>query len=221
MSRARRNAPAIEPEQPATPPSPAESDRPVSNIYADDPLAILRWQGSFEAPVADFAVTTAAIARTMPESSRELRGPRRPKTTRYKGVTRIDHPAKRTFGYFVRVTWNKVTHSKFFSDKVYGDRLAALAAAVEWRDATEKAIGKPRSERQVIGAPRTSSGIVGVRRIVKEGREVYEATWREGNRVRRTSYSIAKHGERKARALARQAREQRESVRRAMPRDRA
>jgi hypothetical protein len=70
----------------------------------------------------------------------------------------------------------------------------------------------------VIGAPRTSTGIVGVRRVIKDGRAVYEATWRENNRVRRTSYSITKHGERKARALARQAREQRETARRDNPR---
>jgi hypothetical protein len=217
MARPRRNA-TVE-SQPETLPTstPAETTRP-SNVYADDPLAILRWQGSFDAPVADFATTTAAISSAPPLPTEDQRGNRRPKTTRYKGVTRIDHPPKSTFGYFVRVTWNKVTHSKFFSDKVYGDRLAALASAIEWRDATEKAIGKPRSERQVIGAPRTSTGIVGVRRVIKDGRAVYEATWRENNRVRRTSYSITKHGERKARALARQAREQRETARRDNPR---
>jgi hypothetical protein len=217
MPRARSTAPAsTTPEPPHTaPPAPAEPQRP-SNIYVDDPMAILRWQGDFGAPVADFAKTTASMASLPTE---ELRGPRRPKTTRYKGITRIDHPPKSTFGYFVRVTWNKVTHSKFFSDKVYGDRLAALASAIDWRDATEKAIGKPRSERQVIGAPRTGTGIVGVRRVIKDGREVYEATWRENNRVRRTSFSIAKHGERKARSLARQAREQRESTRRTLPRE--
>ena len=50
---------------------------------------------------------------------------------------------------------------------------------------------------------------MGVRKIQKEGRWVYEATWREDGRVRRTSYSIAKHGEKQARALARKAREMR------------
>jgi hypothetical protein len=141
----------------------------------------------------------------------------RPKTTRHKGVTRIDHPAKRTFGYFVRVTWNKQRRSKFFSDSVYGDRLAALSAALEWRNEAERELGKPRTERQVIGVSRTSTGIVGVRRTVKDGREVYEATWREGNRIRRTSYSIAKHGEKRALSLARRAREKYERQRQRTP----
>lgn len=141
----------------------------------------------------------------------------RPKTTKHKGITRIDHPAKRTFGYFVRVTWNKQRRSKFFSDSVYGDRLAALGAALEWRNLAERELGKPRTERQVIGVSRTSTGIVGVRRTVKDGREVYEATWREGNRIRRTSYSIAKHGEKRALALARRARERYERQRQRTP----
>lgn len=141
----------------------------------------------------------------------------RPKTTKHKGITRIDHPAKRTFGYFVRVTWNKQRRSKFFSDSVYGDRLAALDAALEWRNEAEKELGKPRTERQVIGVSRTGTGIVGVRRTVKDGREVYEATWRDGNRIRRTSYSIAKHGERRALALARRAREKYERQRQRTP----
>lgn len=141
----------------------------------------------------------------------------RPKTTKHKGITRIDHPAKRTFGYFVRVTWNKERRSKFFSDSVCGDRLGALSAALDWRNQAERELGKPRTERQVIGVSRTSTGIVGVRRTLKDGREVYEATWREGNRIRRTSYSIAKHGERRALALARRARERYERQRQLTP----
>jgi len=37
-------------------------------------------------------------------------------------------------------------YAKFFSDRRYGDRLAALDAALEWRNATEWMIGKPRRE---------------------------------------------------------------------------
>jgi hypothetical protein len=66
---------------------------------------------------------------------------RGPKTTKHKNITRIDHPAKRTFGYNVRVAWQGQTYGKFFSDRVHGDRLAALAAAIEWRDAKEKEVG--------------------------------------------------------------------------------
>jgi hypothetical protein len=59
----------------------------------------------------------------------------------------------------------------------------------------------------VIGVSRTDTGIVGVRRTMKDGREVYEATWRDGKRIRRTSFSITKHGEKHALRLARRARE--------------
>jgi hypothetical protein len=194
----------IDTAQPSTPPE-------------DDPLAVLRYE-----PLPDLNPDQARQLLTSaptPDDStvKKLPARLRPKTTKHKGITRIDHPAKRTFGYFVRVTWNKQRRSKFFSDSVYGDRLAALAAAIEWRNATERELGKPRTERQVIGVARTSTGIVGVRRTIKDGREVYEATWRDGNRIRRTSYSIAKHGERRALALARRAREKYERQRQRTP----
>jgi len=194
----------IDTAQPSTPPE-------------DDPLAVLRYE-----PLPDLNPDQARQLLTSaptPDDStvKKLPARLRPKTTKHKGITRIDHPAKRTFGYFVRVTWNKQRRSKFFSDSVYGDRLAALTAAIEWRNATERELGKPRTERQVIGVARTSTGIVGVRRTIKDGREVYEATWRDGNRIRRTSYSIAKHGERRALALARRAREKYERQRQRTP----
>lgn len=197
---------------------------------ADDPMASLRYAPPPEIEEALIAGLRAerssspsrdealATLRSLAEPDTRKLPPRlRPKTTKHKGITRIDHPAKRTFGYFVRVTWNKQRRSKFFSDSVYGDRLAALGAALEWRNEAERELGKPRTERQVIGVSRTSTGIVGVRRTVKDGREVYEATWRDGNRIRRTSYSIAKHGERRALALARRAREKYERQRQRTP----
>src|SRR5262245_52059340 len=69
---------------------------------------------------------------------------------KHKNLTRIDHPAKRTHGYFVRIQWKGERRAKFFSDGVYGDRLAALDAALEWRNATEAELGKPRTDRQVV-----------------------------------------------------------------------
>ncbi|WP_255604522.1 AP2 domain-containing protein [Oscillochloris sp. ZM17-4] len=182
-------------------------------VIAEGALASLRAErstGSRDETLAALRATALPDPKTLPVRLR-------PKTTKHKGITRIDHPAKRTFGYFVRVTWNKERRSKFFSDSVHGDRLAALGAALEWRNQAERELGKPRTERQVIGVSRTSTGIVGVRRTVKDGREVYEATWRDGNRIRRTSYSIAKHGERRALALARRAREKFEKARHRTP----
>jgi hypothetical protein len=202
---------------------------PMMSHVADDHLAALRYEAPPLIPEEALASlraerstssrdeALAALRATAMPDPKTLPARLRPKTTKHKGITRIDHPAKRTFGYFVRVTWNKQRRSKFFSDSVHGDRLAALGAALEWRNQAERELGKPRTERQVIGVSRTSTGIVGVRRTVKDGREVYEATWRDGNRIRRTSYSIAKHGERRALTLARRAREKYEKARHRAP----
>lgn len=148
------------------------------------------------------------------------------KTTKYKGITRVDRAAGHhadgrritaTHGYFVRVTWKGQTFRKFFSDSVHGDRLGALEAAKDWRLAKEAEIGKPRSERQVFGQSHTETGIVGIRKVVSgpQGHETYEANWiTENGTVGRTSYSIVKHGERKALKLAIAARERGENNRR-------
>jgi hypothetical protein len=148
-----------------------------------------------------------------------MRGAR---TTRHKNITRIDHPAKKTYGYLVRVGWNGVKHNKFFSDRKHGDRLGALAAAIEWRDAIEREIGKPRTEQQVVGRPRPSgTGITGVRRRRDGEREYYEATWViEPGKLGRTRYSISKYGEAKARRLAKKARVTHEQQRWNLPRRR-
>ncbi|GAB4110557.1 MAG: hypothetical protein Fur005_11920 [Roseiflexaceae bacterium] len=147
-----------------------------------------------------------------------MRNVRGPKTTRYKNITRIDHPAKRTFGYNVRVAWKGKRYGKFFSDRVYGDRLGALAAAIDWRDKTEREIGKPRTEHQVIGwNSRNKSGALGIRRSTRDGRDTYEVVWVEHgedkSRRRATRFSITKHGERKAFKLALRARQRGERMR--------
>jgi len=137
----------------------------------------------------------------------------------HKNLTRFDHPRKNTFGYFVRIQWKGEKHHKFFSDRVYGDRLGALTAALEWRDSTERRLAKPRTDRQVVGfSSRNKSGVVGVRRMLKEGRDVYEATWMdERGRVGRTSFSIARHGEKRAFRLAVRARQLHEKARLQVP----
>lgn len=140
---------------------------------------------------------------------------RGPKTTRHKNITRIDHPPKRTYGYFVRVRWKGQNRSRFFSDKKHGDRLAALTAAIEWRDATEQELGKPRTDRLVIGEPRSSNtGVVGVRRRTEGHTEYMEATWvNERGTLSRTRFSIARYGVKGALRRAQKAREQHERAR--------
>ena len=137
----------------------------------------------------------------------------------HKNLTRFDHPKKNTFGYFVRIQWKGEKHHKYFSDGLHGDRLGALTAALEWRDATERRLDKPHTDRQVIGfSSRNKSGVVGVRRMIKEGRDVYEATWMDAEgRVGRTSFSVARHGEKRAFRLAVRARQQHEKARLQVP----
>lgn len=142
----------------------------------------------------------------------------RKRTTKHKNITRVDHPKSRTHGYSVRIMWKGERRAKFFSDGVYGDRLGAFFAAKEWRDATEKELGKPRTERLVLGIPRSTAPVVGVRRMREGYTDYYEATWATFARKQgRTRYSIAKHGEKRALQLARKARQQGERQRLRMP----
>jgi len=141
------------------------------------------------------------IAEPMsPARRRRNAGPARKKTTKYKGVTRIDRDPGRqpdgrritaTHGYMVRVFWRKERHQAFFSDRKYGDRLAALDAAVAWRDHTEERIGKPRTDRTVIGYANSNTGELGISRRTVRGHDTFEVAWRDpSGKARRTKYSI-------------------------------
>lgn len=138
----------------------------------------------------------------------------------YKGVSRIEQPARNTFGWYVRVTFNKEKRVKFFSDAACGGKDKALKEAVRFRNQAEKELGKPRTDRLVIGGnPRNTSGIMGVQRkskvvVTEEGQKrvlknVYEVTWNpEPGRLCRMLVSIDEYGEegafRKACAIRRE-----------------
>jgi hypothetical protein len=109
---------------------------------------------------------------------------------------------------------------KFFSDKKYGDGLAALDEAILWRDRTERELGKPRTEQVVVASHRrNTTGVLGVRRRMKDSYDVFEVTWRkESGKLGRTSFSIAKYGERKAFRLAVRLRRAHEQIRLKRPR---
>ncbi|MBX0328635.1 AP2 domain-containing protein [Oscillochloris sp. ZM17-4] len=153
------------------------------------PLSEVSVPGAAEQPAAE------QPAAEQPAAQRSPRGPR---TTRYLNVTRMDYP--KAHGYFVRVTWKGVQRAKLFSDGVYGDRFAALAAALDWRDKMTKELGKP-APGQALRPD------VGVNRVTKGSRDVFEATWLVNGKQGRTSFSVRKHGIKKARALALAARQ--------------
>jgi hypothetical protein len=60
---------------------------------------------------------------------------------RPRGVTRMDHPRRRTHGWFVRVGYagmgKQARHTRLFSDMSYGGIAAALRAALHYRVAAE------------------------------------------------------------------------------------
>ncbi|HEY0005444.1 MAG TPA: hypothetical protein VGB17_11595 [Pyrinomonadaceae bacterium] len=137
----------------------------------------------------------------------------------HKGICRIDQPLRKTHGWYARVRFNGASRSKFFSDETHGGKEKALERAVEYRNETERELGKPRTDRLVIARnPRNSSGFMGVQRKTKRiktaqgvrvTRNVYEITWSpEPGRLKRAWVSIDEYGEeaalRRACAIRRQ-----------------
>lgn len=129
-------------------------------------------------------------------------------STGHKGITRQDYDTRYMHGYRVSVTWKRATKSKFFSDGRYGDRLAALAAAIEWRNATEKKLGKPRTEHLIMGIARSNTGYQGIYEGCKDNRyHVFEVYWLDGdNKVHTASISIDRHGRKEALRMAKRLR---------------
>ncbi|PWT93773.1 MAG: hypothetical protein C5B54_01335, partial [Acidobacteria bacterium] len=128
-------------------------------------------------------------------------------TSGFKSISRVDHEAKHSYGWFVRVAFRGKIHQRFFSDLAHKSRRKALKAAIKWRNKTERKLGKPRSERTVpLITPNSTTGVRGVRLTTKamtrDGRKlgpVYEVNWSpKPGVVRRTSFSITKYGEREA-----------------------
>jgi len=146
----------------------------------------------------------------------------------FKSISRIDHPTKNTHGWYVRVAFKGDIHSRFFSDSSYQGKRKALKVARTWRDAKERELGKPRTERSVRAASsRNRTGVIGVRRTTKartrDGSKVspvYEVTWQSApGQVRRTTFSITKYGKDEAfrRACAYRKEKEREMYGAALP----
>jgi hypothetical protein len=83
--------------------------------------------------------------------SPKLRRPRNPtaaQRVQWRGISRIDQPSTRTFGWFVRIGFvtrkngsSGPKHSKFFGDASHGGPEKALRAARKWRN---QQMPKPR-----------------------------------------------------------------------------
>ncbi len=131
---------------------------------------------------------------------------------KHKDVARIDQEDKRTHGWYVRVRFLGTTHSKFFSDGKCGGRYSSLLAALTWRDATEKKIGKIRTDKHLVTVSNTTTGVVGVRFNEKLNR--YEVSWvnRLGKQGK-TSVSVNKNGKERAFQIACEIRKAKEDER--------
>ncbi|MEM9481044.1 MAG: AP2 domain-containing protein [Verrucomicrobiota bacterium] len=137
-----------------------------------------------------------------------------------RNITRIeiDRPgANGTRGWEVRMRRRGQNISKFFSDRAFGGKRAALISAREYRDEVHERL-RPvdRVSRMKQVTTRNSSGVAGVRLrenvVVKNGWQytyrTWEASWTPttgGRRVKR-QFSVLKYGEDGAYALAVRAR---------------
>jgi hypothetical protein len=132
--------------------------------------------------------------------------------SKHKDIARIDQVSKKTHGWYVRVRYLGKTNSKFFSDKKCGGRSSALLAAIAWRNDTEKRLGKPRTDRNIVTISNTKSGVVGVRLNEKLGR--YEVSWVDkAGKQGKTSVSVKKYGKAAAFKRACEIRAQKEAER--------
>jgi hypothetical protein len=75
------------------------------------------------------------------------------------GISRIDQAARRTYGWFVRVSAYGHLLSKFFPDRAHGGKPKALAAAKRHRDAVRGALlGRVKVKADSIAMKKTETG---------------------------------------------------------------
>jgi len=117
-------------------------------------------------------------------------------------ISRVDHPAKSTYGYLVRVQRGGVLHSKFISDRAAGGKRKALRAA---RDVEAAIVG----ELEALPVPkprpgtRNTSGVVGV----SHSNGYWQAHWTDATGRRRSAkFSVARLGDAQAFRLAKRTR---------------
>ena len=125
-----------------------------------------------------------------------------------KGVTRIDDPGGHGVGWSARVVFQGKTHSKYFADGAHGGTRAAMRKAIAWRDAQEKKVGKPRTDRVFPStSTRSRTGVQGV----YQSKTSYVVAWSPApGELRREFISIKRYGRKEALRRAIQLRRRRE-----------
>lgn len=137
--------------------------------------------------------------------------------TKNKGISRIDSEACRTYGWYVRARFQGKVISKLFSDRKYGGKAKALMKARRFYKKSMEKLVRKHSDLATNKIPvktivsknkRNNTGVVGVQKIERKnyGGTVYQAyrvNWTERSGKSRTKFfSIDKHGDKKAFALA-------------------
>lgn len=143
---------------------------------------------------------------------------KRPKPAKRKkpnpnaGISRIDQPEKRTFGFFVRLMRKGKIYNAFFADKSHGGKRNALEAARSHYQMLVRRHGATtrRSRAETRRRP-SKSGIQGVRLLTIETgagvRRYWCAAWSpRPYQVQRKMFSVDKLGSSTAKKLAIKAR---------------
>ena len=126
-----------------------------------------------------------------------------------KGITRFDIHERGTYGFMVRISRRDKKLNQFFSDKEYGGKRKALAAAVECYEEWVAELPPPVTSKG-IKSVRNKSGRVGVHLAVNPSYRIkgvtynsYVAAWRsEGGQREKVSFSVEKYGKKIAYQLA-------------------
>ena len=118
--------------------------------------------------------------------------------TGHKNISRYKGDKRKGPGLQATVQWRKELRRQSFPDKDFDSPAGTLLAALEWRDATEIELGKPRTERRILSD-------LGVYRSVDYyGAASWVAQWSPAFGIaRKKYYSIKKYGDLGAELLAR------------------
>jgi|CXWL01.1.fsa_nt_gi hypothetical protein len=147
------------------------------------------------------------------------------KSIAFRHIYRVDCDVRSTHAWQVHLNRNNQRSSKVFSDGVWGGKRKALAAARAWRDARLQPLAEYGHElwRRNVLRRNNRSGIVGVARYErrptesrKAGKGAYWlAFWTDEHGLsRKRKFAVGAWGERNAKQMAIQEREQ--QVRRAV-----
>jgi len=128
-----------------------------------------------------------------------------------KNVFRIDieptdeHPDRHpTHGWQVRIKRQKKQHTKYFSDKRFGGRDAALEKAIEYRDELLETLPEPMDPVRRSAEARSKTGVIGLNFCWKDDgsgtpKPYVQLSWLEEDGTRRSAaYSVRKWNLRRA-----------------------